>query len=185
MISRTIRGTARPSVPICCVATSVYSGARRASRSPSTPSRPRGCAAAKSGLFDDRAVRCTIDCTEACSQTTDTPEARWPTRRDRFAALSTIPPPVATTAGIRDSRTSARTVASSCRNDASPSAAKISLIIRPARLSISASVSMKGRFNSRANIRPTDVFPTPISPTSTMCGADTTRGSRETRRNCA
>ena len=89
------------------------------------------------------------------------------TPRERSASLMPgdvrMPPPVATTAPASGSHSSTQR-RSSARNAASPSSAKMSLIFRRTRFSISLSVSTKGRFRRRARRRPTEDFPVPMNP---------------------
>ena len=80
------------------------------------------------------------------------------------------PPPVARMPG-RSARRRAITRRSPSRNAGSPSVAKISGIVMPAAVAISASESVKGTPSSAASRLPTLVLPAPISPTSTRVRA--------------
>ena len=78
----------------------------------------------------------------------------------RFASRRTIPPPVATTVFVSFAR-SARTADSRSRNAGSPSAAKMSRMVLPARSSRTSSASRNGQPSRSARARPTVVLPDP------------------------
>ncbi len=87
----------------------------------------------------------------------------------RVASDSTAPPPSDTTPLC--SSTARRTTRSSMRrNSGSPSAAKISGMVRPVSSSIPASVSYSSTPSSRASLRPIVDFPAPGGPISTTHG---------------
>src|SRR5581483_10008585 len=85
---------------------------------------------------------------------------------EKFRSSTRAPPPVATTAsGV--AQASATASCSSSRKRSSPSRAKISRTVRPARRSTIASVSRNGRARRSATRWPTTVFPVPMKPVST------------------
>src|SRR5699024_6178176 len=77
---------------------------------------------------------------------------------------------------VRSARARASTAASSSRNAGSPSAAKISGMVRPSASTISVSRSAKSTPSWAARARPTLLLPAPIGPIRIARGPVTGRG---------
>src|SRR5581483_772164 len=88
---------------------------------------------------------------------------------ERLRDSVTAPPPTDSTDALGLARNDARTSASRSRNAASPRVWKMVAIDIPSSSSIHASTSKNGRPSRSASSLPTDDFPAPIIPTSTMC----------------
>ena len=160
MIFETTSVNFRPSVLTMIVEHSRYSGSRKVRISRISVMPP---VAVRFGRRDTVEASCRmrdpIVCTDAISQTTGPAS-----RRSRLeSAFRIAPPPVERTSRSRVTR-SATTSRSNCRNAASPSFAKISLMVLPARRSTSLSVSSQSHFSRRASRIPTVLLPVPRYP---------------------
>ena len=86
-----------------------------------------------------------------------------------FSSRFSAPPPSETILGFSSLAISAMTADSISRNFASPSCSKISLMLLPARSTITASVSTNGRPRRSAMALPVRLLPLAIKPVKKIC----------------